>query len=391
MAPLKREISSSSRSSSSNRTRNSASESNQDYDDCDNENGDEKGDGDEEDDDDNNNNNNNNDNNNNNGSSSSHNNDNNSGSNNNNNNNNNNGNSSKDDSNSKQQDKNGDNGGQGQKPKSQTENSLTLDSSGIGKSAVAVANRKRNATIASKADMELTLSKDKSLLEPAEENDEVFLNDETEELISSPLDESSSIASTTSAIFSEMSSEYVSSGSKDEFTVAASNLKRKNKSYESKGRGSDSKLFKYLAKNKSKELEDILKTETSKSLSAAETTVEMTSSLAVVASSGLKLDKSLTEEGKDHVRRPMNAFMIFSQRERPLIHQQFPNCDNRAVSKMLGERWYQLDLVEKKSFHEIASQLKQDHFKANPDWKWRNKLEKQKSVERCYKDQKKQK
>lgn len=81
----------------------------------------------------------------------------------------------------------------------------------------------------------------------------------------------------------------------------------------------------------------------------------------------------------DHIRRPMNAFMIFSKKERPLIHQQYPNCDNRAVSKMLGERWYALNQEEKKLYHEIASQLKKDHFKANPEWKWRNKLERQKS------------
>lgn len=75
----------------------------------------------------------------------------------------------------------------------------------------------------------------------------------------------------------------------------------------------------------------------------------------------------------NHVRRPMNAFMIFSQKERPLIHQEFPNCDNRAVSKMLGKRWYSLNSGEKKKYHEIASQLKREHFKANPNWKWRNK------------------
>ena len=65
----------------------------------------------------------------------------------------------------------------------------------------------------------------------------------------------------------------------------------------------------------------------------------------------------------------MNAFMIFSQRQRPLIHQQYPNCDNRAVSKMLGERWYSLSATEKNDYHKIASQLKQDHFKANPSWR----------------------
>ena len=41
---------------------------------------------------------------------------------------------------------------------------------------------------------------------------------------------------------------------------------------------------------------------------------------------------------KSRIRRPMNAFMIFSKRHRPLVHQQYPNItDNRSVSKILGE------------------------------------------------------
>ena len=41
---------------------------------------------------------------------------------------------------------------------------------------------------------------------------------------------------------------------------------------------------------------------------------------------------------KGRIRRPMNAFMIFSKRHRPLVHQQYPNItDNRSVSKILGE------------------------------------------------------
>jgi len=83
---------------------------------------------------------------------------------------------------------------------------------------------------------------------------------------------------------------------------------------------------------------------------------------------------------KSHVRRPMNAFMIFSQQERPQIHQELANCDNRAVSKLLGERWYSLTQSEKNRFHQLATELKLEHFKANPDWKWRNRLEKQKAV-----------
>ena len=51
--------------------------------------------------------------------------------------------------------------------------------------------------------------------------------------------------------------------------------------------------------------------------------------------------KSVASGGKkSRIRRPMNAFMIFSKRHRPMVHQQYPNItDNRTVSKILGE-WY---------------------------------------------------
>uniref|UniRef100_A0A1I7US80 HMG box domain-containing protein n=1 Tax=Caenorhabditis tropicalis TaxID=1561998 RepID=A0A1I7US80_9PELO len=80
-----------------------------------------------------------------------------------------------------------------------------------------------------------------------------------------------------------------------------------------------------------------------------------------------------------HVRRPMNAFMIFSKRHRPLVHQQNPNKDNRNVSKILGEWWYSLAPEQKAEYHKLAAQVKEAHFKAHPDWKWSNKDKKIKS------------
>ncbi|XP_077985247.1 protein capicua homolog [Glandiceps talaboti] len=76
---------------------------------------------------------------------------------------------------------------------------------------------------------------------------------------------------------------------------------------------------------------------------------------------------------KDHIRRPMNAFMIFSKRHRALVHQRHPNQDNRTVSKILGEWWYALGTKEKQKYHDLAFQVKEAHFKAHPDWKWCNK------------------
>ncbi|GAB0099278.1 hypothetical protein DMENIID0001_151290 [Sergentomyia squamirostris] len=73
------------------------------------------------------------------------------------------------------------------------------------------------------------------------------------------------------------------------------------------------------------------------------------------------------------IRRPMNAFMIFSKRHRALVHQKHPNQDNRTVSKILGEWWYALGPDEKGKYHDLATEVKEAHFKAHPEWKWCSK------------------
>ncbi|XP_063798416.1 protein capicua homolog isoform X3 [Pseudophryne corroboree] len=96
-------------------------------------------------------------------------------------------------------------------------------------------------------------------------------------------------------------------------------------------------------------------------------------------SSSEKDGRSPNKREKDHIRRPMNAFMIFSKRHRALVHQRHPNQDNRTVSKILGEWWYALGTREKQKYHDLAFQVKEAHFKAHPDWKWCNKDRKKSS------------
>ncbi|XP_006871432.1 PREDICTED: protein capicua homolog [Chrysochloris asiatica] len=98
-------------------------------------------------------------------------------------------------------------------------------------------------------------------------------------------------------------------------------------------------------------------------------------------SSSEKDSRSPNKREKDHIRRPMNAFMIFSKRHRALVHQRHPNQDNRTVSKILGEWWYALGPKEKQKYHDLAFQVKEAHFKAHPDWKWCNKDRKKSSSE----------
>ena len=53
----------------------------------------------------------------------------------------------------------------------------------------------------------------------------------------------------------------------------------------------------------------------------------------------------------------MNAFMIFSKRHRALVHQKHPHQDNRTVSKILGEWWYNLGAKDKQKYVDLAAQV----------------------------------
>jgi hypothetical protein len=96
-------------------------------------------------------------------------------------------------------------------------------------------------------------------------------------------------------------------------------------------------------------------------------------SLSALHAAAAKDPSSPSCKKDPRIRRPMNAFMIFSKRHRAMVHQQHPNQDNRTVSKILGEWWYALKTDEKTKYHELASEVKEAHFKAHPEWKWCSK------------------
>lgn len=63
------------------------------------------------------------------------------------------------------------------------------------------------------------------------------------------------------------------------------------------------------------------------------------------------------ELAKPGVKRPMNAFLIFCKRHRGLVREKNPNVDNRAVTRILGDLWTNLDLNEKLTYTNLAKQV----------------------------------
>jgi hypothetical protein len=94
--------------------------------------------------------------------------------------------------------------------------------------------------------------------------------------------------------------------------------------------------------------------------------------------------RSSTSNGNTnkHIKRPMNAFILWSQIERRKIlsRQDQYSIHNAEISKLLGKRW-KTELTEKDRapFVLEAERLRLLHMKEHPDYKYRPRSKKQSS------------
>lgn len=79
---------------------------------------------------------------------------------------------------------------------------------------------------------------------------------------------------------------------------------------------------------------------------------------------------------KEHVKRPMNAFMVWSVSQRKLLSKEQPKLHNTELSKKLGQMWKSLTEEEKQHFKEQADLIKSQHREKYPDYKYRPKRRK---------------
>ncbi|XP_072177412.1 uncharacterized protein [Diadema setosum] len=78
-------------------------------------------------------------------------------------------------------------------------------------------------------------------------------------------------------------------------------------------------------------------------------------------------DKEPVGEG-EKIKRPMNAFMIWSREQRLILSRQNTGMTNAEISIQLGHMWNDLSYDVKQRYFDEANKLKAQHKKDYPDW-----------------------
>uniref|UniRef100_A0A8C1VQI5 Transcription factor SOX-30 n=1 Tax=Cyprinus carpio TaxID=7962 RepID=A0A8C1VQI5_CYPCA len=94
--------------------------------------------------------------------------------------------------------------------------------------------------------------------------------------------------------------------------------------------------------------------------------------------SGTESEVARSQNKTVSIKRPMNAFFLWSKIHRPALSKANPNASNCDISVQLGLEWHKLSEEQKKPYYEEARRIMAQHMEKYPDWVYKPCREKKK-------------
>uniref|UniRef100_A0A7N8X5C8 Transcription factor 7 like 1a n=1 Tax=Mastacembelus armatus TaxID=205130 RepID=A0A7N8X5C8_9TELE len=88
------------------------------------------------------------------------------------------------------------------------------------------------------------------------------------------------------------------------------------------------------------------------------------------------------DERRPHIKKPLNAFMLYMRDERPKVVAQCKVKESATINQILGQRWHSLSKEEQAKYYELARKERLLHSKLYPGWSARDNYGKKKKRKR---------
>ncbi|XP_059586136.1 transcription factor 7-like 2 isoform X7 [Alligator mississippiensis] len=82
--------------------------------------------------------------------------------------------------------------------------------------------------------------------------------------------------------------------------------------------------------------------------------------------------KKEEEKKKPHIKKPLNAFMLYMKEMRAKVVAECTLKESAAINQILGRRWHALSREEQAKYYELARKERQLHMQLYPGWSARD-------------------
>ncbi|VDP04206.1 unnamed protein product [Schistosoma margrebowiei] len=98
----------------------------------------------------------------------------------------------------------------------------------------------------------------------------------------------------------------------------------------------------------------------------------MTTNLISSSSSAATTTTSSCLSKGIHIKKPLNAFMLFMKEMRSRVQEECTLKESAAINQVLGKKWHELTREEQTKYYEMARHEKELHQQLYPNWSARD-------------------